>query len=125
MKDEAFVRQEIIDGADLNPADLRCPKCKGNTLVLSGQAQVPQREIWENGVVVAMHSTPEQGGSFDIERMDCVPCQRTYFVRNPRVFELERENLDLQNQNNLLRQELVERGGNPGGDQGAGLGYIN
>ena len=124
VKDQAFVNQEVIDGADLDPGDLRCPQCHRNTFVVSGQAQMAHREVWEQGEVVDRQSDPAQGGSFDIERMDCLHCNKTYLIRSPELFRLERENLNLQTKNAELRRELIDRGGTSGGS-GANLGWLN
>lgn len=120
--DRAFVIQEVINAATLNPEDLRCPHCEGNTLVLTGKTQVNSREVMANGVVVDRTVEPEETGGFDVTRIDCVPCSRTMHVRDPRVFELEKENLQLKNDNHDLRTELKERGGQPGPPL-PGVGY--
>ena len=95
MNDRAFVQQEILDASVVDPSDIRCPRCRGNTLVLTGLAQMPQQGIMEGGVIVERLSNPEAGGTFDIERIDCVSCTITYLIRAPKLFQLERENLKL------------------------------
>jgi hypothetical protein len=124
VTDQAFVHQEILDASLLNPADLRCPRCKGNTLVLTGQAQIPQREIMENGVMTHHTSNAEAGGSFDVERIDCLPCNVTFMVRDPKLFQLERENLNLKHENEELKRTLGE-GGSGSGSQNTGIGWLN
>jgi hypothetical protein len=106
MKDEAFLQQEVVNGALINPGDIRCPGCKGNTYVLSGQVQMPQREVWENGVATHFQAKPELGGSFDIQRLDCPRCRMTFVFRNPDLFRLEAENLALQAKVDKLTDEL-------------------
>jgi hypothetical protein len=106
MKDEAFLQQEIINGATINPGDIRCPGCKGNTYVLSGQIQMPQREIWEDGVATLCKTKAELGGSFDVERLDCPRCRMTFVIRNPDLFRLEAENHSLKAKIDKLEDEL-------------------
>jgi hypothetical protein len=111
QSDEAFVRQEILDAAELNISDLRCPHCQGNTLVLTGYDQVSMRQIRENGEVVNTAIDQEGNGMFDVQRMDCVPCATTYLIRNPELFRLERENLHLKTENFNLRLQVEDKGG--------------
>ncbi len=122
MKDQAFVRQEILDASHVDPADLRCPKCFSNTLVLSGHAEMPQREIHEDGQLVHREFNHEAQSSFDIERIDCVHCAVTYILRDPKLFALERENLNLRTELAGLRRELGET---PAGGGSSSIGYLN
>ena len=121
--DQAFVQQEIVDGARLDPADIRCPQCKKNTIVCSGQSQVPSREIWEDGVVVSQENDATRS-SFDIERIDCLNCNKTFILRNPELFQLERENLGLKRQITTLQRDLEDRGGAPP-TTGNNAGWLN
>lgn len=111
MTDKAFVQQEIIDASRFDPQDIRCPRCQGNTLILSGQAQLPQREVMVDGVVTDRINNPEAGGSFDVERIDCLPCTITYLLREPKLFILERENLELKHQVKDLSDDLADCSG--------------
>jgi hypothetical protein len=111
VTDQAFVQQEIIDASILDPQDIRCPRCKGNTLVLTGQAQVPQREIMEAGEITDRQVNLDAGGTFEVERIDCLPCNVTYLLREPKLFQLERENLDLKHQVNVLNDDLADCSG--------------
>lgn len=113
MSSQAFVLQEIIDASILDPNDLRCPRCQGNTLVLSGQAQMPQREVMEKGTITAQIPTTE-GGSFNVEQIDCLPCNVRFEVREPKLFQLERENLNLKDEITELQIERESRNGGPG-----------
>lgn len=122
MTDQAFVRQEVVDASIFDPSDLRCPKCNGNTLVLTGQAQLPQREIRENGETVDRQTRPENEGSFDIDRIDCLPCNNTYLLRSPKLYLLEAENLSLKYKVADLERALEDRGGSSGTPV---VGYLN
>jgi transposase-like protein len=124
VTDQAFVQQEIIDGSLLDPADIRCPQCKKNTIVCSGQSQIASREVWEEGVVTSQTSDATSGGAFDIQRIDCLNCNKTFLLRNPELFQLERENLKLKQKVTDLQRELIERGGAPPA-AGANLGWMN
>lgn len=125
MTDTSFVQQEIIDASTLNPGELRCPRCKGDTLVLSGQAQIEQREIMEHGVITDRQPNTKDAGSFDVTRIDCVPCTKTFHLRSPKLFALERENSDLKFQVGELMRKVGEVPEGGPGSLGAEYGFRN
>ena len=96
MAERALVRQEIIDGDTLNVLDLRCPGCKNNTLVLSGQAMLPQKEIMEAGKIVDQIVGDYEDGAFDLERIDCLSCNTQYIIKDRKILSLETENANLK-----------------------------
>ena len=124
MTDQAFVQQEIIDASLLDPADIRCPQCHKNTIMCSGLSQIASREVWEEGVVTSQTSDAVAGGAFDIQRIDCLHCNKTFLLRNPELFKLERENLGLKRQITVLQRDLSDRGGAPPA-AGTGNDWLN
>jgi DNA-directed RNA polymerase subunit RPC12/RpoP len=106
VTDAGIVRNEIVDGDKINELDIRCPSCGNNTLVLTGQAQLPQREVMESGVItMRLHGLYEEG-SFDLQEIDCPQCKTKFIIKDHNLYKLEQENEE-------LRKQLASRGGKP------------
>jgi hypothetical protein len=126
VSNSAFTKQEVINVTALDPMDMRCPTCHTNTLVLSGQAQLAQREVMENGVVVSRVLTnPSANGTFDVTRLDCVNCSTTFHIRNAEVFRLEAENLELKSRIGELMRKLKSDPEGGSGSLGPEYGFRN
>jgi hypothetical protein len=95
MSDQAFVNEEIVDSNILDPNNIKCPKCKSDTLLLVGQSQVPQRNIMENGIITKEMPGEYEDGSFDLEEINCLTCNTKFIVHSHDLFRLEKENLEL------------------------------
>lgn len=102
-----------MDGGQLNLTDIRCPSCGTNTLVLSGQSLVPQREIVENGVTTDVTLGEYADGAFNLQRIDCMNCNTQFIIKDHALFRLEQENHE-------LRQKLAAHEGRPPDG-----GYVN
>lgn len=111
MARKAFIQQEIIDGSVLNPAGLQCPRCSGNTLVLHGTMQINAWETMEDGVIVEQKTDAEDSGAFDVTRIDCLPCNVTFQVRDPQLYRLEYEILKLSTQIKKMERVAGRFGG--------------
>ena len=98
MSDQGIVRSEIIDGDKINEVDIRCPNCGNNTLVLTGQSQLPQKEILESGVVTMRIQGMYHEGSFDLQEIDCPTCRTKFIVKDHVLYRLEVENEELRKQ---------------------------
>jgi len=106
MDDLGIVRSEIVDADKINELDIRCPNCGNNTLVLTGQTQIPQREIMESGVVTLQLQGLFEEGSFDLQEIDCPQCKTKFIIKDHVLYRLEAENEE-------LRKQLAIRGGKP------------
>ena len=107
MTDAGIVRSEIVDGDKINELDIRCPSCSNNTLlVLTGQAQLLQREIMESGIVTFQIQGLQEEGSFDLQEIDCPQCKTKFIIKDHVLYKLEIENEE-------LRKQLASRRGKP------------
>lgn len=91
MDTRAFIKQEVIDGGTLDVMNIVCPGCGKNTLVLSGQATIPQKEIMENGEITDRLPGLYEDGAFDLQQIDCMSCNTQYLIKDHRLFILEKE----------------------------------
>ncbi len=103
MTHKAMNRAELVNAEDINPKDVRCPRCKGNTLVLKGNHQVAHEEILQDGVVVSSTSDPNTH-SFELEIIECMPCSVRFVIKPRQVYELEKMTWD-------MRQIILDLGG--------------
>jgi DNA-directed RNA polymerase subunit RPC12/RpoP len=106
VADTGIVRSEIVDGDRINSLDIRCPSCGNNTLVLTGQAQIPQREFMEAGIVTMQLQGLYEEGSFDLQEIDCPQCETKFIIKDHMLYRLEVENDKLRKQ--LARQKATE-----------------
>lgn len=103
MAQKAVMMNEMVNAEDINPKDIRCPRCKGQTLILRGNFQIAHEEILQEGKLVESKSMPETG-AFELEIMDCTACSVRFLIKPKEVYELEAMNL-------LLRNQVIELGG--------------
>ena len=106
MADRGIVRSEIVDGDKIDGVDIRCPSCGNNTLVLTGQAQLPQREFMESGIITMRLQGLYEDGSFDLQEIDCPQCKTKFLIKDHEQYRLEREIEE-------LRKQLAIRKGKP------------
>lgn len=107
FSDKAFSKEEIVDSISINPNEVKCPKCGNNSLVLVGQAQIPQRDIIENGIVTATLAGKYEEGSFSVEEIDCLFCNIKFIVKDHDLFILEKENASLKNKL-LIKNNVID-----------------
>jgi hypothetical protein len=56
------------------------------------------REVMEDGVITRQITDENDLGAFDISRLDCLACSKTFLIRDAELFRLEMENMNLRTQ---------------------------
>jgi hypothetical protein len=100
---KAIVTFEMVSADDIDPKDIRCPRCKGNTLILKGNHQIAREEVLQDGVVVQA-KTLSDVHRFEIETIECHMCSVQFEVKPGELFELHKLNM-------LLREHVIDLGG--------------
>lgn len=103
MTRKAIVTFEMVNADDIDPKDIRCPRCKGNTLILKGNHQIAREEVLQDGVVVQAKTLSDVHG-FEIEIIECHMCSVQFEVKPGELFELHKLNM-------LLREHVIDLGG--------------
>jgi DNA-directed RNA polymerase subunit RPC12/RpoP len=103
MAHKAIIVEESICAEDIDPKDIRCPRCHGQTLILKGNHQIAHEEILQDGVIVESKNIPEMH-AFEVEIIECTPCSVRFLVKSKDMFQLEKLNF-------LLRQQVIDLGG--------------
>jgi hypothetical protein len=105
LASQAFVYNEKIDGKDLDPNDVCCPKCKSKTILLHGKYLIPCREVQVDGRVTDRWTDPSEA-AIDVQRIDCLACSITFIVQEPVIHLLERKVLELQQKLSTFQPEV-------------------
>jgi hypothetical protein len=107
MSDRSFKSQEIIDSTSINLADVRCPKCNNNTLLLDGTIRYSESRILENGQISFATSSPPENEIFEIEVLGCMSCGIEYILKQHELFILEQDNAVLRTKLNMKPKEIT------------------
>jgi DNA-directed RNA polymerase subunit RPC12/RpoP len=84
------VIEQHVGSHTLNPADLRCPQCQGNTLTLHGNVQIPRMIEMAKGEILKSWNGPEEE-KFELEQFDCCHCNVRWVVKPREYIQLETE----------------------------------
>lgn len=103
MAQKAIITEEKINAGDIDANDIRCPRCKGTTLILKGNHQIVHEEILQDGVVVSSTNDPNTH-AFELEIIECTPCSVRFLIKPREVYELEKMTWD-------MRQIILDLGG--------------
>jgi DNA-directed RNA polymerase subunit RPC12/RpoP len=103
MANKAIIQEEIVNAADIDPNSIRCPRCKGDTLILKGNSQIAREEVMEKGEIISVNTNADSH-AFELEVIECMPCDRRFIIKTREVFQLEQSN-------ESLRQLVIEATG--------------
>jgi uncharacterized protein YbaR (Trm112 family) len=103
-----------VDSGQFDINNICCPSCHNNTLVLTGLALLPQREVMEEGIITEQTPGEYKDGSFDLQQIDCLNCNTKFIIRDHELFRMELEI-------SALRKKLAVKEGHPP----EGSDYVN
>jgi hypothetical protein len=98
MSRAAFVRQVMTSKDNLDYDHIACPECGNDqTFILDGYMMIPREEIFENGELKSSKNIKE-ASAFDIRSIYCLFCQTKSIMQDPIHFNLQKANLQLNEQ---------------------------
>jgi hypothetical protein len=92
---KAFIKQAMINAADIDYNHVCCPECgNDHTLIISGYTMIPREEVFQQGELIEIKSFDEQA-AFKVEQIYCLVCQTKNILQDPTNFQLQKANLQL------------------------------